>query len=192
MRSLQTSPQKWLWPTASPPPQKKRSHSHDIFRRTQFNFLSDSQTRFYSHKQEAAKMFRQEYECTYGHLNCHCSGKDTERLTVLKLNYNNVQSSAFYHFTWIFLPLHLNLFTTSLESFFDKYMSYAECGRKKSRNIVTSSHPVLIYVWCNMVLEQWNLLETLTLTLATYTHVWAWNVEGGKGGRQNKRYPLRR
>jgi len=62
--------------------------------------------------------------------------------------------------------------------------------KKKSRNIVTSSHPVLIRVWGNMMLEQWNLLETLTLTLATYTHVWARKGEGG--GRQNKRYPLRR
>jgi len=33
-----------------------------------------------------------------------------------------------------------------------------------------------------MMLEQWNLLETLTLTLATYTHVWARNAAGGKGG----------
>jgi len=41
-----------------------------------------------------------------------------------------------------------------------------------------------------MMLEQWNPLETSTLTLATYTHVWAGNAEGGKGGRQNKRYPL--
>jgi len=39
-----------------------------------------------------------------------------------------------------------------------------------------------------MMLEQWNLLETLTVTLAIYTHVWARNAEGG--GRQNKRYPL--
>jgi len=52
-------------------------------------------------------------------------------------------------------------------------------GKKKSRNIVTSSHPVLIRVWCNMMLEQWNLLETLTLTLATYTRVGA---ECGRGG----------
>jgi len=57
-------------------------------------------------------------------------------------------------------------------------------GKKKSRNIVTSSHPVLIRVWCNMMLEQWNLLETLTLTLATYTHVWARNAEGGGGAGQ--------
>jgi len=41
-----------------------------------------------------------------------------------------------------------------------------------------------------MMIEQSNLLETLTLTLATYTRVCAWNAEGGKGGRQNKRYPL--
>ena len=30
------------------------------------------------------------------------------------------------------------------------------------------------------MLEQWNLLETLTLTRATYTHVWARNAEGGE------------
>ena len=54
--------------------------------------------------------------------------------------------------------------------------------KKKSRNVVTSSYPVLIRVCCNMTLEQWNLLETLTLTLATYTHVWARNAAGGKGG----------
>ena len=63
--------------------------------------------------------------------------------------------------------------------------------KKKSRNIVTSSHPVLIRVWFNMMLEQWNLLETLTLTLATYTHVWARNAVGGKGVTE-QRYPLRR
>jgi len=63
--------------------------------------------------------------------------------------------------------------------------------KKKSRNIVTSSHPVLIRVWCNKMLEQWNLLETLTLTLATYTHVWARNALGGKGVTE-QRYPLRR
>jgi len=29
-----------------------------------------------------------------------------------------------------------------------------------------------------MMLEHWNLLETLTLARATYTHVWARNAEG--------------
>ena len=58
--------------------------------------------------------------------------------------------------------------------------------KKKSHNIVTSSHPVLVCVWCNMMLEQWNLLETLTLTLATYTHVWARNALGGKGSDRTK------
>jgi len=39
-----------------------------------------------------------------------------------------------------------------------------------------------------MMLEQWNLLETLTLTLATYTRV------GAECGREvtEQRYPLRR
>jgi len=37
------------------------------------------------------------------------------------------------------------------------------------------------------MLEQWNLLETLTLTLATYTHVWARNAEGGKGGETEQK-----
>jgi len=36
------------------------------------------------------------------------------------------------------------------------------------------------------MLEQWNLLEALTSTLATYTHVWARNAEGGKGGDKTK------
>jgi len=40
-----------------------------------------------------------------------------------------------------------------------------------------------------MMLEQWNLLDTLTLTLATYTHVWARNA---KGGVTEQRYTLRR
>jgi len=30
-----------------------------------------------------------------------------------------------------------------------------------------------------MMLEHWNLLETLTLARATYTYVWAQNAEGG-------------
>ena len=54
--------------------------------------------------------------------------------------------------------------------------------RSVEKRKVTSSHPVLIRVWCNMMLEQWNLLETLTSALATYTHVWARNAVGGKGG----------
>jgi len=29
-----------------------------------------------------------------------------------------------------------------------------------------------------MMLEHWNLLETLTLARATYTYVWARNAEG--------------
>jgi len=37
-----------------------------------------------------------------------------------------------------------------------------------------------------MKLEQWNLLETLTLTLATYTHVWARNAEGVKKGGETE------
>jgi len=36
------------------------------------------------------------------------------------------------------------------------------------------------------MLEQWKLLETLTLTLATYTYVWARNAEGGRGGADQK------
>jgi len=46
-----------------------------------------------------------------------------------------------------------------------------------------------------MMPAQWNLLEAITLALATDTPVWARNAEQGKGGReagQNKRYPLRR
>jgi len=34
-----------------------------------------------------------------------------------------------------------------------------------------------------MMLEQWNLIATLTLARATCTRVWALNVEGGGGGR---------
>jgi hypothetical protein len=41
--------------------------------------------------------------------------------------------------------------------------------KKKScnRNIVTSSLPMLICVWCNMMLDQWYLIETVTLARAT-------------------------
>ena len=56
--------------------------------------------------------------------------------------------------------------------------------KKKSRNIVTSSHPGLIREWCNMMLEQWNLLGSLTLTLATYTHVCGRGMR--KGGRRGE------
>jgi len=34
-----------------------------------------------------------------------------------------------------------------------------------------------------MMLEKWKLLETLTLTLAGYTHVWARNAKGEGGDR---------
>jgi len=37
---------------------------------------------------------------------------------------------------------------------------------------------------CRMMLEHWNVLETLTLARATYTYVWARNAEGGRGAEQ--------
>ena len=38
-----------------------------------------------------------------------------------------------------------------------------------------------------MMLEHWNLLETLTLACANYTHVWARNADGeGEGGAEQK------
>lgn len=95
-------------PPQSPPPprpQKNSDYIHMIFTDTH-NLIFSHILRFYNHKQEAAKMFRYDYECTYGHLDCHCSVKDKERLTVLKLNYNNAQSWAFYDLTYtsFFVP----------------------------------------------------------------------------------------
>jgi len=37
-----------------------------------------------------------------------------------------------------------------------------------------------------MMLKQWKLHETLTLTFATYTHVWARNAVGEKGSDRTK------